>query len=196
MPIRLPYARAVNALACIAVSALVSMPAGAQTRDERLRVEQHGLRLSASPRAPDQTAAFYSARGFPAAAVEVLAAACLITFGIRNNRDEVVWLEPARWRFVDGQGRPVHRITREEWNARWQALDVPAASRSTFGWTQLPEQRDLRPGEPVGGNLALVPVAGPIRLQAHFHTGADRSGPDLLLEIADLKCPRGTETGQ
>jgi hypothetical protein len=108
----------------------------------------------------------------------------------------VVWLEPSRWRFADDQGRPVHRITREEWNARWQALGVPASSRSTFGWTQLPEQRDLRPGEPVGGNLALEPVPGPISLQARFHTGADRRGPELVLELSGLSCPRGSGTEQ
>jgi hypothetical protein len=181
----------------VAATVVAAAPWGACARAQddgaRQQAEHGGLRLSAAPRTPDQIAAFYGARGFPREAVAALSGACLITFGIRNDRDGVTWLEPGRWRFRAADGTAVRRITRQEWNARWDALDVPAASRATFGWTQLPEQRDLRPGEPVGGNLAIAPVAGPISLEARFHTGEDRGGPDLVLRLEGLRCPRGPQ---
>ncbi|MEO1766217.1 hypothetical protein [Thiobacter aerophilum] len=153
------------------------------------RLRQADLEFSISPRTPEQLMAFYAARGFPPAAVEVIAASCFLTVGIVNHGRDVVWLEPARWRFETLDGRPVRRLAREEWEARFERLAVPLAPRATFGWTQLPESRDLQPGEPVGGNVAVEPPAGPFRLIARFRTGADGNGPPLKLRVEPLTCP-------
>jgi hypothetical protein len=142
---------------------------------------------------PDQVSAFYGARGFPEPAVDALRRACLITVGLVHRRSTVLWLEPARWRFVDEQGRELTRLERAHWSALWERLDVPAASRATFGWTQLPERRDLHPNEPVGGNVALAPVAGSFRLEARFATGANREGPELTVTLAGLRCANAAE---
>ena len=53
-------------------------------------------------------------------------------------------------------------------------LRVPYATRAAFRWTQLPEQRDLRTDEPVGGNITLPPLAGPFTLVMHFDIGRQR----------------------
>jgi hypothetical protein len=167
----------------------------AAAQEGRITVEHEGLRLSAAPRAPDQIGAFYLGRGFPKVAVEELAAACFITVGIRNGRSDVVWLEPARWQFVAEDGEPIQRLGRAYWTARWEALGVPDRNRATFGWTQLPEVRDLRPGEPVGGNIALRPVDGPFAIEARFETGEDRRGPELVVHVPGLRCARGSDGG-
>lgn len=152
------------------------------------------LGFSISVRTPEQVTAFYSARGFPDQAVRALVNSCLLTVGMHNNRPDVVWLELANWRFTDAQGREVRRITRRDWEARWEQLQVPPASRATFGWTQLPESRDLQPGEPVGGNVAVLPPTGPFTLEARFRTGQRKDGPVLRVHIPDLRCPApGTE---
>jgi hypothetical protein len=165
-------------------------------QEGRIRTEHEGLKLSAAPRTPDQISAFYLARGFPAAAVDELAAACFVTVGVRNERRDVVWLEPGRWRFVAENGEQVQRLDRAYWDGRWEVLSVPDRSRATFGWTQLPEVRDLQPGEPVGGNVALKPVAGPFALEARFSTGADRRGPELVIRVPGLRCAAGPDGGR
>lgn len=142
-----------------------------------------------SPRSPEQLATFYSARGFPEVAIQTLDKVCFLTVGMRNETGQIVWLELVRWRITDAEGRSVPRLTRADWQQRWDDIDLPAGNRATFNWTQLPEQRDLQPGEPVGGNLAILPPAGPFSLEASFRTGARKSGPALKIQVDNLRCP-------
>lgn len=154
------------------------------------RLAREGVELFVSARTSEQIGAFYAARGLPPAALQALSKACFLTVGLQNKRKETLWLEPAQWRFVDAQNITVPRINRAEWTARWNALQVPLAAQSTFGWTQLPESRDLYPEESVGGNLTLVPPAGNFSLIARFRTGADGQGKLIELTVPDLSCPR------
>ena len=79
---------------------------------------------------------------------------------------------------------------RQEWKARWDALQVPLAAQSTFGWSQLPESRDLYPEETVGGNISLLPPEGRFSLIASFRTGSSGDGKVLELTIPNLSCSR------
>lgn len=159
----------------------------------RERVADDALEFSVSVRQPEQLAAFYSARGLPPAAIDRITATCFVTAGIHNRSAQVVWLELADWRFETDAGQPVARVTREAWDRTWEQLNVPLAGRATFGWTQLPERRDLQPGEPVGGNVALVAPAGPFHLVARFRTGADGAGVPITLRVEHLVCPKGSQ---
>ena len=165
----------VGLLWLVSVAAFSAEPA--QTRQ--------GVSVSISPRTPEQIEAFYSARGFPAPALKALAQACFFTVGIRNGSDDVVWLELDRFALKDDSGKRVARITRPQWKKRLQAFKVPQASQSTFGWTQLPEQRDLQPDEPVGGNFAIPRQSGSVHLTMNFR----REGkPELTFEFPGLRC--------
>lgn len=179
--------------ALLAAAWLVCPPLAIAAEMPAHKHEGQGIVLRVEARTADQIEAFYGARGFPEAAVNALRRACLMTVGFVHRRDTVLWLEPARWRFVDEQGRELVRLDRAHWSALWEQLDVPAASRATFGWTQLPERRDLHPNEPVGGNVALAPVAGPFRLEARFATGPNRDGPELTVSLAGLRCASTVE---
>jgi len=152
---------------------------------ERMPLRE-GLAFSASTRTPEQTTAFYAARGFPEVMVREIAATCFVTVGLQNRRDEVVWLELDQWRFTDAAGKPVARITRPEWSRKWEAMNVPLSARATFGWTQMPESRDLQPGEPVGGNVAVVAPTSPFSLNARFRTA---SGKQIDIVVPGLQCP-------
>lgn len=147
-----------------------------------------GLRLTA--RTADQTVAFYTARGFPPAMIDPIRERCFLTTIVTNRSQDVIWLEPARWYFGSPAGE-ITRFDRRWWNDQWQTLDAPLPSRSTFRWTLLPEQLDLRPGEAEGGNLTLPRVDGPFRLEARFATGPARDAAEILIRIDDLRCPAG-----
>lgn len=147
-----------------------------------------GVAFSISVRTPEQIRAFYLARGFPEAALKEMDSRCFLGVGVRNGRKDIVWLEPAKWRIATGAGEAVARVGRDEWDSRWAQLDVPLASRATFGWTQLPESRDLLAGETVGGNLAVAAPSGPFSVEAVFDTGADRRGPTLRIKTRNLTC--------
>lgn len=165
-------------LATIMLSSLLSHAAdGVQTRD--------GVAMSISARTAEQIEAFFSARGFANAALGALRDACFLTVGIRNTSSDVVWLELDQFRLSDEAGKPLSRITRAQWKARFRKFKVPAASQATFGWTQLPEVRDLQPDEPVGGNFALPRREGPFTLVASLR----REGkPPVVFEFPGLRC--------
>ncbi len=147
-----------------------------------------GLVLHAQTRTPDQMVAFYTGRGFPAAMLEPISHVCFVTVSMRHTRQDVVWLEPSRWRLLDAEGNTLNRLGRDFWNRVWETMQAPAANRATFGWTQLPESRDLQPGEPVGGNITLVSPTGAFTLEAHFATGRDKKGPEIVGRIEGLVC--------
>lgn len=147
------------------------------------------MTFSISVRTQEQIAAFYSARGFSPPAIEALTRVCFLTVGMMNRSDDVIWLEPSRWRLETENGQPMRRIPREEWEQTWQALGLPLAQRATFGWTQLPEVRDLQPGEPVAGNITVEPPARAFRLVASFRTGANGEGAPIELTVDGLSCP-------
>jgi hypothetical protein len=157
--------------------------------DGRREIRDQGLVVSLSTRTPDQLYAFYSARGFPEDALQHITNRCFLTIGIRNERNDVVWLELDNWRFVDRHGRDLARIKRAEWNALWDRIQLKPAQRAAFNWTQLPERRDLQPAEPVGGNVSLSPPGAAFALEAKFLTDSDKRGPVLRLLIENLTCP-------
>jgi len=154
----------------------------------RREYREQGLVMSLTPRSPDQLYAFYSARGFADDALHQITRHCFLTVDIRNERRDVVWLELDEWRFSDRHGRAQARMPRAKWNALWEQLKLEPAQRATFGWTQLPEQRDLHPGEPVGGNVTLAPSHSAFTVEARFRTGADKRGPLLRVRFDNVNC--------
>lgn len=152
------------------------------------------FRMSATPRTPDQMAAFYIGRRFPRDVVEETRKLCFVTVGVRNLTRAVVWLEPERWRFVNDRGEH-RRLSREDWRKRLDAMNAPPAVRTTLTWTQLPDERDLQPNENVGANAAIPPIAGEFTLEARFATGVDRRGPEFVVKIPGLSCPGRGKNG-
>jgi hypothetical protein len=170
------------------IALLLLLPLLAQAAGERLTLA--GVEFHISVRDPEGIKAFYAARGFPKEMVTAIARTCLVGVVIQNQRDDTLWLELDNWHFSEPGGREVARVTRPEWDALWERLHAPLAARATFDWTQLPERRDLQPGEPVGGNVAVHAPAGDFMLTARFRTG---SGADVELQVPGLHCiPAGT----
>ncbi len=149
--------------------------------------DRASVELQFKPRTPDQMSAFYEARGFPDAMIKPLHAQCFITVRVTNTGKEIVWLDLTRWTF-SANGKPLRRYHRNDWLEKWKELGMPAAHRSTFRWTLLPELLDYQPGESEGGNIILPRVSGPIHLHAEFATGPDRTGPPVILDFNNLRC--------
>ena len=151
-------------------------------------VENAHLTLRLIPRTPQQMAAFYEARGFPRVAIQHLKQVCFVTALLRNNGQEVLWLDLDQWRFHN-DSRQLKRLDRAYWQALWRQLEIPQANRSTFRWTLLPEVRDLHPDEPVGGNIVLPRQKTPFTVQARFVAGKNKRAQEIVATVKDLSCP-------
>ncbi|MDT8404293.1 hypothetical protein [Sulfuriflexus sp.] len=154
---------------------------------ERRVFENDFLKLTVNPRTAQQMAAFYEGRGFPAEAILLTRTACFFTIGIHNKSRDILWLETANWRFQTASG-PLKRVTREEWQQRWQRIGLALPHQSTFRWTLLPAELDFQADEHEGGNITLSRTDKPFSLHASFATGRDKQGPRIDVRIADLRC--------
>lgn len=165
-------------------------PASATEKNEQgPKVENDIFRFRLIPRTPEQMAAFYEGRGFPEAARNIIKKTCFFTTGFRNKSDKVIWLELANWHFFTAHGE-VKRLDRNYWNSEWDKIQLAQSSRSTFGWTLLPEERDLQPHEPVGGNIVLPVQDEPLTLKAYFATGQNKRGTGINVEFRNIQCAR------
>ena len=145
-------------------------------------------------RTPTQLSAFYQGREFNHAAIDRILETCFVTAIIRNKAFDVLWLELDRWQFTAG-GQSIPRIKRDYWAEKWRETKLPQAHQSTFGWTLMPEARDLRLDESVGGSVVIPWQSRPFTLTVNFPTDADKQGPRKTIVFEDIECATDKEQG-
>lgn len=160
-----------------------------QNRSEGPKLENDLFSLRLFLQTPEQMAAFYEGRGFSKAARDLIRQTCYVTAIFRNKSQQVIWLDLKDWRFFS-DGREVKRLDRDYWSAQWNSINLEQASRSTFGWTLLPEVRDIQPNESVGGNLVLPSLYTPFTLKAYFALGQNRRGTGVKVQFNNIKCAK------
>lgn len=192
MPISKQFLTAVTLSGGMLLSCLLAAAVSALEKPYRGPfVENDDMLFVLMPRTPAQMAAFYEARGFPQNAIERITGSCFVTAHIENRSNRVIWLETAHWK-LSSNGHPLQRLGANYWQQQWDETGLSAASRATFGWTQLPEVRDLQPHEPVGGNIVLPGSTRDFDLEARFFTGQDKRGRMLEVRFENVTCPKET----
>ena len=152
--------------------------------------EDSHLIMQVMTRTPEQLIAFYSARGFNQASIDAITERCFVFAMAENKESETLWLILDDWEFIDANGTPIARIKRTDWKQIWQNTGLPQARQSTFGWTQLPESRDLHQHEQIGGQFSLPWQDQQFKLIANYKTATDKSGPVRQVVFEGLKCSR------
>lgn len=138
-------------------------------------------------RTPEQTAAFYEGRGFPKVAINRIVQSCYVTVILKSRTDDIIWLELDNWEFKTNN-KKIQRYQRAYWEKQWQEVNLKQAFRSTFGWTLLPEVRELQPAESVSGNITLTAQTEPFSLSMRFARGKNKKGKMKTLRLNDLYC--------
>ena len=162
------------------------------TAQERKEYDDDQVFMRLISRTPTQLSAFYQGRGFSRGAIDRILETCFVTAIVRNKALDVLWLDLDLWRFSE-DGKPIERIGRDHWREKWDAVGLPQAHRSTFGWTLMPERRDLRLDESVGGNVVIPWQSRPFTLTATFPTGASREGGPETIVFEGIRCATGEE---
>lgn len=138
-------------------------------------------------RSADQLAAFYEGREFPKTAINRITQSCYVTAIIKNKTDDVLWIELDNWVFKN-KDKTINRYERSYWLKQWEDVKLKPAHRSTFGWTLMPESRDLLPGESVAGNITIPMQTQHFSLTINFVTGKDKKGKVKTLQFNDMRC--------
>lgn len=180
----------IHCLASVLLTILVCSSATAADKPYRGPfVENDKLLVVLIPHTPEQMAAFYEARGFPRNAIERIRKTCFVTVHIKNKSRSTIWLEQKNWH-ASNNDKPLPRLGRDYWDEQWDDIELPLAKRSTFGWTQLPEVRDLQADEPVGGNIVFPGTTDTFDLVAYFYLGKDKRGGMLVTRFENIQCPK------
>ena len=175
----------------IATSLLVSFSVHAQMPElppGAVKFENEDLLMIVMTRTPEQLNAFYTGRGFNRTSIDALTERCFVFGMVENKTQERLWLILDDWQFIDAEGNVIRRYTRDDWKQTWKDTGLEQAKQSTFGWTQLPEVRDLHRHEHVGGQVALPWQDQPFRLVATFRSGIDKDGKPHKVSFEDLEC--------
>lgn len=181
------YSKFIVLLICLLITAPLF---GAENK--KLIYEDKDLYIRVFLRSPEQITAFYLGREFEQKAVERIASTCNVTVIIKNKTYDALWLELDNWQFSQ-KGKSIQRLTRDYWAQQWQEVNLKQAHRSTFGWTLMPEVRDLRLDEGVGGSLYLPLQQNHFTLTLNFNTGADKQGKKRSVTFDQLFCRKNTD---
>ena len=156
-----------------------------------LRYEDDEVFIRIVQRTHDQLSAFYLGREFNQASIDRILDTCFITPIIHNKTFNMLWLELDNWTFSRGDEQ-ILRLKRDYWKKQWEQTGLAQAHRSTFWWTLMPEMRDLRLDERVGGSVVIPWQSRPFTLTMNFHTGADKQGPLKTIVFKDIECINDT----
>lgn len=101
-----------------------------------------GFYLRLTQRLPDQTRAYFEARGFNQAAAEILATSCIFQTMVKNSGEEpgqIVNAKLSEWQVLsDGKRQPM--LHREYWRETWQQNNLPESALIALEWSLLPSQ--------------------------------------------------------
>jgi hypothetical protein len=111
--------------------------------------EGEGVIFRLTQRLPDQTRAFFLARGFDPQSADLLATNCVFQSMFQNAAAEgsaSVRFDLRDWRIlVDDTPRRLK--DRDYWAEVWASRDLPQPARIAFEWSLLPTTQEYAPGD-------------------------------------------------
>ena len=150
--------------------------------------QETGILFRLTQRLPDQTRAFFAARGFDKPAREKIALACVFQSEFRNiatDNIELVKYDLSEWR-VQIHGKTRSLLLREDWESIWQKRDLPRSARIAFEWALLPSYQELAAGDYNWGMTAYgLPPGAKFDLTFSWRRG-DRY---YSRRIENIQCP-------
>ena len=130
-------------------TAAAELTTGTQAEDglRFWRLTEDGMSLELVQRLPDQTRAFFQARGFSVEQADIIAGDCIFQTILRNTGSKAaVSYDLNDWRvIVQGGGHGMN--LKDEWDRQWQDLRVTESARIAFRWSFLPIRQRFEPGD-------------------------------------------------
>lgn len=109
-----------------------------------------GMRLRLVQRLPDQTRAFFLARGFSREQVEVIADNCVFQSVFANtsglDQGSALTYDMDRWKVMRADSTQGLQ-TREYWQDYWEQHNAPKAARIALEWALLPTRQVYQPSD-------------------------------------------------
>ncbi len=167
----------------------LSRGADPQTGLRFWKLQQQGLSLELRQRLPDQTRAFFQARGFPREIADRIATACVLqTIGGHREADgpAPVHIDLTEWRVITADGARPPKL-KSRWDAEWPPGRVSRAARIAFRWATFPTVQTFSAGGDYGWGMISfdLPPGSRFDLLVRWRQG----GQAHEARIEDIQCP-------
>jgi hypothetical protein len=147
--------RLLKVVALCALMPLLAAAAAVRSVDEvtglvKWHFSAGDLEIELIQRLPDQTRAFFLARGFSSEVADEIATRCVFQTIVRNRGDagsgKPIAIDLGQWRMLHDGTRAGIRL-KEDWIASWPQDRVSQASRLAFRWATFPTVQEFLPGD-------------------------------------------------
>lgn len=122
----------------------------AQAKLPYWQVADSGMSLRLVQRLPDQTRAFFMARGFTPPQAEVIAQSCVFQTVFKNTSKDAapspLSYDLQQW-VVHYHGRRRAMVIREDWPHMWHGNAPTQAAQIALNWALLPTRQRYQPGD-------------------------------------------------
>lgn len=126
-----------------------------ETGAEIWRVEQQGIAITLTQRIPEQTQAFFLARGFSNEAAKDIASACIFHIRLENREnDKSVEPDLGQWRRTGENGWQPLKLE-ADWQKGWENSGEAQGARIAFRWSSFPTRQPLEPSDWITGMSSL-----------------------------------------
>lgn len=150
-----------------------------------------GISIQLVQRLPDQTRAFFEARGFSAKAADRIARACVFQTIFRNDGNQPLSYDLENWR-IRHQGKSLSLRTRERWDELWEQGGANQAARIALRWSLLPSQQHFESGDYNWGMTSFGLPPGQI---FDLSIAVTRNETSLTRKIPGIICAADREDG-
>jgi hypothetical protein len=167
------------------VAARVSQTIDPDTGLQGWHWEGDGISVELIQRLPDQTRAFFMARGFGQRTAERIARDCVFQTIVTNTDREgaAVSIDLRQWSVVTDKASAPLKL-KGQWDKEWQRLGVPKAARIAFRWSLFPDRQTFAPGDYNWGMTTMgIPAGTRFDLKLVWQHGPD-THQALISEIA------------
>ena len=133
-------------LIAVQAKAGVTQSVDEQTALVSWRINEGNFELQLKQLLPDQTRAFFLARGFSKEIANRIATSCIMQIIGRNTAEQgmpgSIDVDLKQWRMLHS-GREEPLKLKEQWDSEWQTDKVDDAARLAFRWATFPTRQDF-----------------------------------------------------
>jgi hypothetical protein len=114
-------------------------------------IDDQGVSIRLVQRVPDQTRAFFLARGFSSEHAEIIAQSCVFQTVFKNISQGTSDPAPVTYNLgnwiVLHDGKNKKMKVREDWEKEWKARNTPKSAQIAFKWALFPTEQIYQPGD-------------------------------------------------
>lgn len=149
------------------------------------KLDEIGFKLELNQLLPNQTRAFFQARGFSVKYADSIANGCVYQTIVHNNSNKPVTISLKQWRIKtrDGKEQPIK--LKEVWDSEWN--DVSQAARIAFRWSTFPTEQTFTSKSDSNWGMTSFGLAPGTSFDLHIFWQLGNEAQDIW--IKDMQCP-------